>query len=81
MNLRDKIIAEMRRHKGQREDNWKRIMGSHPVTETVYPTWWFRHEIGEDTTIVRKELIAMERDGLVKKSPTSRRGQAEWVLL
>lgn len=59
--LRQEIIAEMRRYELQSRD----ISGRH-IGFGDYYTWWFRHYIPCCTTAqIRRELIKMEREGLV----------------
>jgi len=56
--LRAQIITEMKRHFTTTANHVMQY-------RTLYPTWWFKHEIPYSTYSIRKELERMERDGLV----------------
>lgn len=62
--LRAAIIAEMQRAK---------------ETEG-YCTWWFKFNINRTTTVTRKELERMERDGLVT-ADRSQSNNTKWRLV
>lgn len=69
--MRKLIISEMRGKETQ--DN---NMG---LTGHGYATWWFKFEMPFKTIEIRKELLKMEREGLVK-ADRSQRNNTKWFL-
>lgn len=74
--LRRAIVKEMQAAKKR----WVELGLLETSDPFKYPTWWFKHSIAYSTKEVRKELILMEREGLLI-SDRSQSNNTLWVLV
>tara|TARA_R110000851_G_scaffold33443_4_gene89191 strand:+ start:2052 stop:2270 length:219 start_codon:yes stop_codon:yes gene_type:complete len=72
MELRGLIISEMKRSR----EEWR----NSGVDRSSYCTWWFKFEINLTTTEIRKELMKMEKEGLVTAN-RAESNNTKWTLV
>ena len=72
MELRGLIISEMKRSR----EEWK----GRGVDRPDYCTWWFKFEINLTTAEIRKELVKMEKEGLVTGN-RAESNNTKWTLV
>lgn len=78
MNLRESIIAEMKRHEEKQKKSFGELF--HREAFAWYCTWWFKFEVDLPTKAVRVELNKMEKEGIVK-SCHKQTNNTRWMLI
>lgn len=78
--MRQSIIEEMQRQ--ERECRQTFFQGTHYSRQfyAMYCTWWFNKRAGIPTAVARRELLRMEKDGIVI-ADRSMRNNTRWMLV
>lgn len=77
MAIREEIISTMREFK----EHQRRVFGEmyHP-RYSAHCTWWFKSRINYSTAEVRRELLRMEKDGIVT-ADRRQSNNTKWILI
>jgi len=80
MSIRQSIIEEMQRQEREcRQIFYPRTHYSRQFY-AMYCTWWFSKRAGIPTDVARRELLRMERDGIVV-ADRGMRHNTRWMLV